>query len=331
PSCTSALEMATLLADIQPGDEVIMPSYTFPSTATALVLRGATPVFIDIDPKTLNINPDLIASAVTNKTKAIIPVDYAGVGCEIDKIIEIAGQYNLKIIEDAAQAIFSKYKGQPVGAKASLAAISFHDTKNIVCGEGGALIVNAPEMVHRAEILRDKGTNRSQFLRGEVDKYTWVDLGSSFLLGEISAAFLLAQLEAAENITQLRMSIWSRYHHQLRELENNGFITRPFVPDTCEHNAHMYYVIVKNEETRNKIIQHMNSNGISVTSHYEPLHSSRAGKKYGRAGSDLSKTLNLAGRILRLPLYPDLTIEQQDYVIKCLYNYFDYRLNAAHV
>jgi dTDP-4-amino-4,6-dideoxygalactose transaminase len=305
-SCTGALEMSALLADIKPGDEVIMPSYTFVSTANAFVLRGATPVFIDIREDTLNINEKLIESAITSKTKAIVPVHYAGVGCEMDTILAIAKKHNLMVIEDAAQGVMSSYKGRALGSIGDLGAYSFHETKNIISGEGGALLVNREDLALRAEIIREKGTNRSQFYRGQVDKYTWQDVGSSFLPGEDTAAFLFAQLEHAEDITQKRMEIWQKYHESLALLEENGVLRRPIVPSECQHNAHMYYVLLESEEVRNRLIAKFKEQDIHPTFHYVPLHDSPGGKKFSRTSGTMDNTVKLSSRLLRLPLWVGL-------------------------
>jgi dTDP-4-amino-4,6-dideoxygalactose transaminase len=302
-SCTAALEMAAILADIQPGDEVIMPSYTFVSTANAFVLRGGVPVFVDIRPDTLNIDESLIEAAITPKTKAIVPVHYAGVACEMDAIMSIAQRHNLLVIEDAAQAVMSSCKGKSLGAIAHLGAYSFHETKNIISGEGGALLVNDDRFAERAEIIREKGTNRNQFFRGQVDKYTWVDIGSSYLPGEVIAAFLYAQMEDAESITARRLEIWDLYHDGLEALEVAGKLRRPIIPFGCQHNAHMYYVLLNSLETRTRVIQELKQQGILSVFHYVPLHLSPAGKERARVHGNMSNTEDLANRLLRLPLW----------------------------
>jgi len=302
-SCTAALEMAAMLIDVQPGDEIIMPSYTFVSTANAFVLRGGVPVFVDIHPDTLNIDESKIEAAITSRTKAIVPVHYAGVACEMDAIMDIARRHNLLVIEDAAQGVMSTYKGCPLGSIGHLAAMSFHETKNIISGEGGALLVNAPEYVERAEILLEKGTNRSRFFRGQVDKYTWVDIGSSYLPGELTAAFLLAQMEKAESITARRLAIWEQYHEALESLEVAGKLRRPIVPLNCQHNAHMYYVLLDSLETRMRVINGLKQQGINTVFHYVPLHASPAGQKFGRVNGAMDNTVALADRLLRLPLW----------------------------
>lgn len=309
-SCTGALEMAAILAGIGPGDEVIMPSYTFVSTANAFVQRGAVPVFVDIREDTLNINELLIEEAITDKTKAIVPVHYAGVACEMDVIMAIAQKYDLFVIEDAAQGIMSTYMQRPLGSIGHLGALSFHETKNIISGEGGALLINDPVMIERAEIIREKGTNRSQFFRGQVDKYTWVDRGSSYLPSELIAAFLWAQMEEAEEITNRRLRIWDSYHQSLLHLESEGKLRRPRVPEMCQQNAHMYYVLLPHLECRSTLIENLKRAGIHAVFHYVPLHSSPAGKSFGRASGKLEVTSDLADRLLRLPLWVGLEDQQ---------------------
>jgi dTDP-4-amino-4,6-dideoxygalactose transaminase len=305
-SCTAALEMAAILADIQPGDEVIMPSYTFVSTANAFVLRGGVPVFVDIRPDTLNIDETLIEAAITPKTKAIVPVHYAGVGCEMDVIMEIAQRHGLLVIEDAAQGVMSTYKGRPLGSIGNLGAYSFHETKNIISGEGGALLINDERFAGRAEIIREKGTNRSQFFRGQVDKYTWVDIGSSYLPGEVIAAFLRAQMEEADSITTRRLEIWHIYHNALEVLERDGRLRRPMIPGNCQHNAHMYYLLLQNLTDRTRFITHMKQQGVNCVFHYVPLHSSPFGQKFARVHKKLKVTEDLAHRLVRLPVWVGL-------------------------
>jgi dTDP-4-amino-4,6-dideoxygalactose transaminase len=302
-SCTAALEIAAILVNIEPGDEIIMPSYTFVSTANAFVLRGGVPVFVDIRPDTLNIDETKIEVAITSRTKAIVPVHYAGVACEMDTIMDIAHRHNLIVIEDAAQALMSSYKGKPLGSIGHLAAVSFHETKNIISGEGGALLINDDRFAERAEIIREKGTNRSQFFRGQVDKYTWCDIGSSFLPGELIAAFLLAQMEEAQSITERRLDAWGKYHEALAPLEQSGKIRRPVIPEGCQHNAHMYYILVESLEKRTEMIIRLKSQDINAVFHYVPLHTSPFGKDRGRAIGTLSNTLGLSDRLLRLPLW----------------------------
>lgn len=322
-SCTAALEMAALLADLQPGDEVILPSYTFVSTANAFVLRGAIPVFVDVRPDTLNLDESLVEAAITSKTKVIAPVHYAGVSCEMDTLKAIADRHNLLLIEDAAQAILSYYKGKPVGSMGHLAAFSFHETKNIVCGEGGALVINDPTLLERAEIIREKGTNRSKFFRGEVDKYTWVDVGSSYLPSDILAAFLLAQLEEAQCIMQQRMAIWEHYHQAFETLEQQGKVRRPIIPSDCQHNAHIYHLIVDDLEVRSALITYLKNQGVQATFHYVPLHSAPAGIKYGRTSGTLSVTDDLSNRLIRLPLGAAMSLTEAKYVIEAVLTFFD--------
>jgi len=309
-SCTAALEMAAMLADIQPGDEVIMPSYTFVSTANAFVLRGGVPVFVDIRADTLNIDETQIEAAITPRTRAIVPVHYAGVACEMDTIMEIANRHDLLVIEDAAQGVMASYKGRALGTIGHLGAYSFHETKNVISGEGGALLVNDPKLVARAEIIREKGTNRSQFFRNQIDKYTWIDIGSSYLPGEIIAAFLWAQLEEAEFITSSRLELWEKYHKAFEHLENDGRLRRPVVPPGCEHNAHMYFLLLKDLDSRTAYIDAMKEDGINCVFHYVPLHSSPAGRKYGRAFGDLAVTNDISDRLVRLPLWVGLDINR---------------------
>lgn len=314
-SGTAALEMAILLADIQPGDEVIMPSYTFVSTANAVVLRGGIPVFVDIRSDTLNLDEDQIEVAITAKTKAIIPVHYGGVSCNMDAIMAIAHRHGLLVIEDAAQGMYAGYNHQKVGGIGHMAALSFHQTKNIVSGEGGALVINDPAFMERSEIVWEKGTNRSQFFRGEVDKYTWVDIGSSYLPSDILAALLWAQLERSRDITAQRLEIWSSYHAEFAPLEYRGLIRRPTVPNDCQHNAHIYYVLVKDLEARSQVLSELKQHGIQGTFHYVPLHSAPAGRKYGRVSGSLRHTEELSDRILRLPLYVGMTAGDVDRVV----------------
>jgi dTDP-4-amino-4,6-dideoxygalactose transaminase len=317
-SCTGALEMAALLLDIQPGDEIIMPSYTFVSTANAFVLRGAVPVFVDIREDTLNLDERLIEAAITPRTRAITPVHYAGVACEMDTIMSIARRHGLKVVEDAAQGVMSSYKGRALGSIGDLGAYSFHETKNVISGEGGALLVNDPELALRAEIIREKGTDRSRFVRGEVDKYTWQKVGSSFLPGELTAAFLWAQLEEAEKITKQRLASWERYHQLLEPLESNGMLRRPIVPAGCLHNAHMYYVLLAPGTNRQDVLEEFKRKEIFCVFHYVPLHSSSGGLRYGRTHGSLELTTNLSERVIRLPLWIGLTEDQQDRIVKVL-------------
>ena len=317
-SCTAALEMAALLLDIQPGDEVIMPSYTFVSTANAFVLRGGVPVFVDIRKDTLNLDERLIEAAITPRTRAIAPVHYAGVACEMDTILHIARRHGLRVVEDAAQGVMASYKGRALGSMGDLGAYSFHETKNVISGEGGALLVNDPAMAMRAEIIREKGTDRSRFFRGQVDKYTWQEVGSSFLPGEITAAFLWAQLEEAQLITSQRLASWEHYHAALAPLEAQGLLRRPIVPADCQHNAHMYYVLLAPQIDRQAVLAELKYNEIFSVFHYVPLHSSPAGKRYGRTHGSLGITESLSDRLVRLPLWVGLTEAQQGRVVQVL-------------
>ncbi|KAB8317115.1 dTDP-4-amino-4,6-dideoxygalactose transaminase [Tolypothrix campylonemoides VB511288] len=307
-SCTAALEMAAMLLDLSPGDEVIMPSYTFVSTANAFVLRGAVPVFVDIRADTLNLDEQLIEAAITPRTRAICVVHYAGVACEMDAIGDIARRHGLSIVEDAAQGIYSRYKGRPLGAIGELGAMSFHETKNIISGEGGALLVRDPHLAERAEILREKGTNRSRFFRGQVDKYTWVDIGSSYLPGEIVAAFLKAQMEDGVDITTRRMAIWDRYHAWAEPHEAAGRLRRPVVPADCVHNAHMYYLLLPSLDARTAFIAGMKERGVGCVFHYIPLHSSPAGRANARSSGDLPVTADISDRLVRMPLWVGLEV-----------------------
>ena len=304
PSCTHALEMAAILLDIQEGDEVIMPSYTFVSTANAFVLRGAKIVFVDIRPDTMNIDETKIEEVITDRTKVIVPVHYAGVGCEMDTIMDIASKYNLFVVEDAAQGMMSTYKGKPLGTIGHLGAFSFHETKNYTsAGEGGLLIINDESFTERAEIIREKGTNRCQFFRGMVDKYSWVDIGSSYLMNDVSAAYLCGNLEKADEINIDRMNSWQLYYDALKELEDKSLISLPTIPDGCKHNAHMFYIKVKDLHTRTKLLAYLKLNGVWAVFHYVPLHSSPAGLKFGRfASKDIYTTVE-SERLIRLPMY----------------------------
>ena len=317
-SCTGALEIAALLLDIQPGDEIIMPSYTFVSTANAFVLRGGVPVFVDIREDTLNIDETLIEAAITPRTRTIVPVHYAGVACEMDTIMSIANRHSLKVVEDAAQSLMSTYKGRVLGNIGDLGAYSFHETKNVISGEGGSLLIKDSELVLRAEIIREKGTDRSRFFRGEVDKYTWQEVGSSFLPGELIAAFLWAQLEEADRITQARLASWQLYHELLEPLESKGILRRPIVPDDCQHNAHMYYVLLSPEIERQKVLDEFKRNDISSVFHYVPLHSSPAGQRYGRIHGVMDVTNRQSEGLVRLPMWVGLTEQQQLRVVDVL-------------
>jgi len=323
PSCTHALEMAAMLIGIKPGDEVIVPSYTFVSTANAFVLRGAKAVFVDIRPDTMNIDENIIEDAITEKTKAICVVHYAGVGCEMDKIMKIANKYNLYVIEDAAQGMMATYKGKPLGTIGHLGAYSFHETKNYTsAGEGGLLIINDESFVERAEIIREKGTNRSQFFRGIVDKYTWVDIGSSYLMNDVSAAYLWGQLEIAEEINEFRLRVWNRYYNGLLALQENGTIDLPTIPEHCAHNAHMFYIKAKNLEERTKLLAFLKENGIVAVFHYVPLHSSPAGQKYGRFHGIDKFTTKESERLIRLPLFYGIKDEEIDYTTSKVYEFY---------
>ena len=318
-SCTGALEMAALLLDLQPGDEIILPSFTFVSTANAFVLRGAVPVFVDIRPDTLNMDERLVEQAITPRTRAIVPVHYAGVACEMDAIVEIAKRRDLIIIEDAAQALGSTYHGRPLGSLGHLAALSFHETKNVIAGEGGALIVNDDRFAPRAEIVWEKGTNRSGFFRGEVDRYTWVDVGSSFLPSEVTAAFLLAQLEHEPAITRSRMDLWNDYFDRCEPLSKAlGVLRRPIVPEGCHHNAHMFYVVLSPGVDRAGVLSVLNARGINAVFHYVPLHSSPAGQRFGRAAGTMSVTDDYPGRLLRLPLWVGMGPDAPSSVVEIL-------------
>lgn len=317
-SGTHALELAALLSEIEEGDEVLVPSYTFVSTADAILLRGATPIFVDIDKRTFNMDVDLIEEKITPKTKAIFPVHYAGVACDMDKIMEIAKKHNLIVVEDAAQGVLAYYKGRPLGTIGDYGCYSFHETKNYVMGEGGAIIVKDDKKFEDAEIIREKGTNRSQFIRGDVDKYTWHKVGSSYLPSDILAALLYGQLTRADEIMGKRMRIWNSYNKKLENLEKQGKLERPYIPEYAKHNAHMYYIVLPTEEIRNDLMAKLKQNGVSATFHYIPLHTSPMGKKLGYKAGDLPVTEEYAGRLLRLPLYADMTEEENNYVCKLI-------------
>ncbi|HEX3865607.1 MAG TPA: dTDP-4-amino-4,6-dideoxygalactose transaminase [Gemmatimonadaceae bacterium] len=306
-SCTAALEMGALLSEVGLGDEVIMPSFTFVSTANAFVLRGAVPVFVDIRADTLNLDERLVADAITSRTKAIVPVHYAGVACAMDTLNQIAADNRLMVIEDAAQGLGATWRGRPLGSIGALGCLSFHETKNVVSGEGGALLVNDERLLERAEIIREKGTNRSRFFRGQVDKYTWVDVGSSFLPSDLIAAVLLAQLEQMRELNRRRLEIWGQYHQAFESLERDGAVRRPVIPDDCEHNAHMYYLLLPSLEYRTAALAKLRERGIGAVFHYVPLHSAPAGVKYGRAhGGALPVTDKVSETLIRLPLWPDV-------------------------
>lgn len=321
-SCTHATEMAALLSDIKPGDEVIMPSYTFVSTADAFVLRGAVPVFVDIRPDTMNIDETLIEDAITSKTKAIVPVHYAGVGCEMDTIMDIARRHNLTVIEDAAQAIASTYKGKALGTFGDFGCYSFHETKNISMGEGGALLIQNEDMIEPAEIIREKGTNRAKFFRGQIDKYTWVNYGSSYLPSDMNAAYLWAQLENMDIIQEKRLSVWNRYKEGLSELEEKEFIEFGAIPEECTNNAHMFFIKVKDLDTRTKLINFLKEREIQAVFHYVPLHSAPAGRKFGRFSGEDRCTTKESERLIRLPLFYSITYEEVNRVIETLREYF---------
>lgn len=321
-SCTHATEMSAILLGIGPGDEVIMPSYTFVSTADAFVLRGAKIIFVDIRPDTMNIDETLIENALTKKTKAIVPVHYAGVSCEMNKICEVAKQNNISIVEDAAQGVMASYHGKALGTMGNFGCFSFHETKNYSMGEGGALLINDRDDILKAEIVREKGTNRSQFFRGQVDKYTWLEAGSSYLPSELNAAFLWGQLQKSEEIFDNRMSIWNTYYEDLKPLKEKGKIGLPFVPDGCMHNAHMFYIKTANLDERTRLIQFLKEQGIISVFHYVPLHSSPAGKKYGVFSGNDTYTTSESERLLRLPLYYGLELESVHYITSKIYEFY---------
>ena len=314
-SCTAALEMAAILSGVGPGDEVVMPSYTFVSTANAFVLRGAVPVFVDVRPDTLNIDETKIEAAITPKTRAIVALHYAGVACEMDAMADIASRRKAAIVEDAAQGIAATYKGRPLGSIGRFGALSFHETKNVIAGEGGALLLNDPADAERAEILWEKGTNRSQFFRGLADKYTWLDVGSSYLPSELTAAFLLAQCESVDRITTRRLELWRRYHEQMADLEASGALRRPVVPADCQHNGHIYYVLMPTAAARDAALTTLRAAGIDVVFHYVPLHSAPAGRRFGRTSGSLDVTDDLSARLIRLPLWWGMRDEDVDMVV----------------
>lgn len=321
-SCTHATEMAALLCDIQPGDEIIMPSYTFVSTADAFVLRGAKIVFVDIRPDTMNIDETKIEAAITKKTKAIVPVHYAGVACEMDAIMDIARRHNLMVIEDAAQAVMSTYKGKALGTIGDYGCYSFHETKNYSMGEGGALLIKNADMIEAAEVLREKGTNRSKFFRGQIDKYTWVNYGSSYLPSELNAAYLWAELEMADEINEDRLQSWNHYYNGLQDLAEKGNIELPVIPEGCVHNAHMFYIKAKDLEERTRLIAYMKENGIGCVFHYIPLHSAPAGRKFGRFHGEDQYTTKESERLMRLPMYYGLKPEDVEKVIETIKNFY---------
>lgn len=322
-SGSSALDMAALMCDIKPGDEVIMPSYTFSSTANSFVLAGARIVFVDIRPDTMNIDETKIEDAITEKTKVIVPVHYAGVACEMDTIIDIAKRNNLMVVEDAAQAVMSTYKGKALGTIGDFGCYSFHETKNYSMGEGGAIVINNEEYIERAEILREKGTDRSKFWRGQVDKYTWVDFGDSYLQSDLNAAYLWAQLEKADEINNNRLETWNKYDEAFRNLARNGMVEIPTIPNSCIHNAHMYYLKLKDINERTNFIEYLKGKGIMSVFHYIPLHSSPAGIKFGRFSKEDVYTTKESNRLVRLPMYYNLSTEHRDYIIKTVIDYFN--------
>lgn len=321
-SCTHATEMAALLADIQPGDEVVMPSFTFVSTADAFVLRGAKVKFVDIRPDTMNIDETLIEDAITDKTKAIVPVHYAGVGCEMDTIMDIARKHHLLVIEDAAQGVMSSYKGKALGTIGDYGCYSFHETKNYSMGEGGALLIKDPDMIERAEIVREKGTNRSKFFRGQIDKYTWVDAGSSYLPSELNAAYLWAQLEQADMVNDNRLKSWNLYKELLTPIAEKEYITLPYIPEECTHNAHMFYIKTKNLEERSALISYLKENGVLAVFHYIPLHGAPAGQKYGEFIGEDKYTTRESERLVRLPMYYNLGEEDITYVAELISRFY---------
>lgn len=321
-SGTQALEMAALLSDIQPGDEVILPSYTFVSTANAFVLRGAKLVFVDIRPDTMNIDEKLIEDAITDKTRAIVPVHYAGVGCEMDTIMDIAKRHNLVVVEDAAQGVNAFYKGRALGSIGDYGCFSFHETKNYSMGEGGAILINRPEQIEDAEIIREKGTDRSRFFRGQVDKYTWVNIGSSFLPSDINAAYLMAQLEMADEINENRLQSWARYNEGLQDLAQEGVIELPYIPEECAHNAHMFYIKTKDMEERKALISYLKERDIAAVFHYVPLHSAPAGLRFGRFHGEDRYTTKESERLLRLPMYYNLSESDQQKVIDAVHGFY---------
>jgi len=317
-SCTAALEMAVMLAEVGRGDEVILPSFTFVSTANAVVLRGGVPVFVDIRPDTLNMDEELVESAVTERTRAIMSVHYAGVGCEMRALQRIAVDKDLRLIEDAAQGVNAKYRGRALGTLGDLGALSFHETKNVISGEGGALLVNDPKLAERAEIIWEKGTNRSQFFRGEIDKYTWVDIGSSYLPGEVVAAFLLAQLESAEEIIRMRLEVWNWYYERLKDWAVRSGVVLPYIPDECHHNGHIFYVLMPTSDAQERALQALRRQGIQAVFHYVPLHSAPMGQHVGRMHGCLSVTDDVAARIIRLPIWPRMEEAMVDVICNVL-------------
>ena len=321
-SCTAALEVAAITAGIQSGDEVIMPSYAFVSTANAFVLRGGVPVFVDIRPDTMNINEKLIEAAITDKTKAIVPIHYSGIACELDEIMNIANRYDLFVIEDVAHAIGCSYTGKPLGSLGDLAAFSFHETKNITSGEGGSIIINNPELVERAEIVWHKGTNRGNFDRGEINKYSWIDIGSSYQPGELTAAFLFAQMEKKDLVNTKRLQVWNHYYDGLQPLVEKGHVELPFVPADCLHNAHLFYIKTADRHVRTELIRYLNECNINSVFHYVPLHSSKGGRKYGRFHGADQYTTRESERLLRMPIHCSISSQEVDYVILKIHDFF---------
>lgn len=326
-SCTHALEMAAILTDVKEGDEIIAPSFTFVSTVNAFVLRGAKIVFVDIRPDTMNINEDLIEDAITEKTKVIIPVHYTGVACEMDKIMDIARRHNLYVVEDAAQGVMSTYKGKALGTIGDFGCYSFHETKNYSMGEGGAILIQNEDFIDRAEIIREKGTDRSKFFRGQIDKYSWVDIGSSYLPSELNAAYLYAQLEEANTINETRLKIWNLYFEGLQDLRKGGMIELPYIPKECKHNAHMFYIKVRDLETRSELIQYLKAKGVLSVFHYIPLHSATAGKEFGRFHGEDVYTTAESERLLRLPMYYSLTEDEVQYIVREIKGFYEYKAN----
>lgn len=322
-SCTHALEMSALLLEMEPGDEVILPSFTFVSSVNAFVLRGTRPVFVDIRPDTLNLDETRLEERITSKTRAIVVVHYAGVGCEMDAILEIAARYDIPVIEDNAHGLFAKYKGRYLGTFGTFATQSFHETKNFTCGEGGALLINDPQYIMRAEYIREKGTNRSRFFRGQVDKYTWIDVGSSYLPSELLAAFLLAQFEEREFIQSRRRQIWENYHTHLERISSDHEIQLPYIPSHCEQSYHMYYMLLPDIKIRQELIDYLKGKGILAIFHYLPLHTSKMGRKFGGKSGDFPVTESVSDQLLRLPFYNDMSKSEQDQVIQSIFDFFE--------
>jgi dTDP-4-amino-4,6-dideoxygalactose transaminase len=331
PSGTAALEMMALLIDIKDGDEVIMPSYTFVSTANAFVLRGARPVFVDIRPDTVNIDEKLIRAAITKRTRAIVPVHYAGVACAMDPIMDLAREFDIAVLEDAAHAVMAKYNNHALGSIGHMAALSFHETKNLISGEGGALIINDQKFIDRAEIIREKGTNRSLFFRGQVDKYRWMDVGSSYLPSELQSAYLWAQFEEGEQITERRLEIWHRYYNLLASMQQKKWFTLPTVPSDCEQNGHLFYIMLANGELRDPLLLFLKNNGVNAMFHYVPLHTAPAASKYCRVSGGMKHTEAAGERLIRLPFFNDIDVEQQALVAKLIQEFFESRQNQSSI